>query len=97
MIAWLGPAISQPAFEVGDEVRDAFAAHSEAALSAFDRNDRGRWQADLYRLARQRLATRGLEAVYGSGFCTHDDAERFYSYRRSGDTGRMLSFVHKPA
>lgn len=95
-MAWLGPAISQAAFEVGDEVREAFVAHSERAAGAFESNDRGRWQADLYRLARQRLAAEGLEAIYGGGLCTFGAADRFYSYRRDKDSGRMLSFVYRP-
>lgn len=96
-IAWLGPAISQPAFEVGGEVRQAFVEVSAAAAAAFEQNARGRWQADLYRIARQRLAGAGLEAVYGGGLCTFEDSSRFYSYRRDKDTGRMVSFVYRAA
>lgn len=96
LLAWFGPAISQPAFEVGDEVREAFCAVSAEAAAAFEQNGRGRWQADLYLLGRQRLAAAGVDAVYGGGLCTHADPQRFYSYRRDGTTGRMLSFVHKP-
>lgn len=97
LLAWFGPAISQPAFEVGDEVREAFCAASAEAAAAFEQNHRGRWQADLYLLGRQRLAAAGVDAVYGGGLCTHADAARYYSYRRDGATGRMLSFVYKPA
>lgn len=95
-VAWLGPAISQPAFEVGDEVRAAFVGVCEAAAEAFEANDRGRWQADLYRLARQRLAAAGLHAVYGEVRCTYGNPQRFHSYRRDKGAGRMLSFVFKP-
>jgi YfiH family protein len=80
LLAWLGPAISQPAFEVGDEVRAAFVAA-------------GRWQADLYALAGRMLGAAGVDAVYGGGLCTFGDAERFFSYRRDGQCGRMASFV----
>ena len=93
ILAWLGPAISQPAFEVGDEVRAAFVAQDVAAADCFERNSRGRWQADLYGLARQRLAAVGVTQIYGGGFCTYQDVERFYSYRRDPDCGRMVSFV----
>lgn len=95
LMAWLGPAISQPAFEVGAEVRDAFVAADPAATAAFVPNARGRWQADLYLLARQRLAAAGVGRVFGGGFCTYADPERFYSYRRDGETGRLVSFVHR--
>ena len=93
LIAWLGPAISQANFEVGDEVRDVFIAAEPAAATMFEPNDRGRWQADLYGLARQRLQRCGVASVYGGKWCTYADDKRFYSYRRSADTGRMVSFV----
>jgi len=92
IMAWLGPAIGPTAFEVGDEVRGAFVARDPGAADAF-RPAGGRWLADLYRLARRRLAARGVTAVHGSGFCTHDDPRRFYSYRRDGRTGRMASLI----
>lgn len=93
ILAWLGPAISQASFEVGDEVRAAFIAHEAAASEHFERNSRGRWQADLYGLARQRLRAIGVTAIYGGGFCTFQDVQRFYSYRRNPDCGRLVSFV----
>lgn len=96
LIAWFGPAISQAAFEVGAEVRAEFLAADAAAHVAFVRNDRGRWQADLYQLAAQRLRAAGVTNIGGGGFCTFADAERFYSYRRDGTSGRMLSFVYRP-
>ena len=93
LMAWLGPAISQPAFEVGGEVRDAFVAPDPGAVACFEPNERGRWQADLYALARRRLAVAGIGACYGGGLCTFADSERFYSWRRNADTGRMVSFI----
>lgn len=96
LLAWFGPAISQPAFEVGAEVKQAFVQQDPGAAAAFVANDRGRWQADLYALARQRLQTVGVSQVFGGGLCTHADAERFYSYRRDGETGRLLSFIYRP-
>ena len=93
LIAWLGPAISQPAFEVGIEVKDIFVNQDPAAGRWFEPNARGRWQADLYGLARGRLASSGITAVYGGGFCTFADTERFFSYRRDPECGRMTSFI----
>ena len=93
LLAWLGPAISQPAFEVGDEVRAAFLQHDAGAAACFVANARGRWQADLYALARRRLAAAGVTRVSGGGFCTFTDRARFFSYRRNPDCGRMISFV----
>ena len=93
LMAWLGPAISRHAFEVGDEVRQAFLAVDQAAASCFEQNERGRWQADLYALARQRLAACGITAVFGDVQCTFGDSSRFFSYRRDGQCGRMASFI----
>jgi len=93
ILAWLGPAIGPRAFEVGDEVRAAFAAAGFETARAFVPNARGRWQADLYALARQSLARAGVTAVYGGGACTYADAERFFSHRREAPCGRMASLV----
>ena len=93
LMAWFGPAISQPAFEVGDEVKDAFCQKDTGSAVCFQPNQRGRWQADLYGLARRRLSSSGITRIYGGGFCTYTDTGRFFSYRRDPDCGRMVSFV----
>ena len=93
LLAWMGPAISQTAFEVGDEVREAFLRHDSAAADCFQANTRGRWQADLYELARRRLRAIGVTKIGGGGLCTYADPARFFSYRRDGDKRRMVSFV----
>lgn len=93
LIAWLGPAISQPAFEVGGEVRKAFLDALDGADACFEINDRGRWQADLYGLARGFLKASGVERAFGGGLCTVADSTRFFSYRRDGETGRMATVI----
>ncbi len=95
ILAWLGPAISQPAFEVGDEVREAFVSPDPAAEACFSANTRGRWQADLYGLARRRLALAGVTRVYGGSRCTSQEDGAFFSYRRDGETGRMASLIYR--
>jgi YfiH family protein len=95
LIAWLGPAISQSAFEVGAEVRERFLAHDPAAADCFAANERGRWQADLYGLARLRLGSAGVKQVSGGEYCTFSEPGRFFSYRRDGACGRMASFVFR--
>jgi hypothetical protein len=96
ILAWMGAAIGPQAFEVGDEVREAFVSQHSEAAAAFLRHPSsvpGKWLADLYRLARIRLARVGVDAVYGGGRCTFSEAESFYSYRRDGVTGRMASLI----
>lgn len=93
VLVWLGPAIGPQAFEVGPEVRDAFVGQLASADQAFvPSRNAGKFMADIYMLARLRLAARGVTAVYGGGFCTVSDP-RFYSYRRSPRTGRFASLV----
>ena len=93
LLAWLGPAIGPAAFEVGADVRDAFVAHDADAAVHFTRGAAGKWHADLYGLARQRLAGCGIDVVGGGGFCTKTDAARFYSWRRDRNGGRIAALV----
>ncbi|MGK8174879.1 peptidoglycan editing factor PgeF [Aeromonas dhakensis] len=94
ILAWLGPAIGPTAFEVGGEVREAFMAEQAAAEAAFVPSpNEGKWLADIYQLARLRLARAGVTAVHGGEYCTFSDSEQFYSYRRDGQTGRMASII----
>jgi polyphenol oxidase len=94
LIAWLGPAIGSEAFEVGDEVRAAFVAVDPAAAACFRPGDApGKHFADLFALARQRLARAGVTRVHGGGVSTHADPTRFYSYRRDGICGRMAALI----
>ena len=93
LLAWLGPAIGQQAFEVGAEVRDAFVARSAKLAGCFAGNERGRFQADLYGLATAVLAEAGVTAVHGGGWCTASDDQRFFSFRRDGTTGRMATLA----
>jgi YfiH family protein len=95
ILAWLGPAISQRNFEVGDDVRQKFVSHDVQAAEFFTPNENDRWQADLYGLARQRLMQAGVQRIYGDDSCTYDDSRRFFSYRRDGPCGRMASFVFR--
>lgn len=93
LMAWLGPAISQQAFEVGEEVRAAFVAIQPQSASAFIPGPEGKWFADLYALARLRLDALGITSIFGGGYCTYRERERFFSYRRDRTTGRMGTFI----
>lgn len=93
MMAWLGPAIAAPSYEVGEEVRAAFLVHDPAAASAFTATRPGHWSCDLYALARQRLQRAGVSRIFGGGLDTFTD-RRLHSYRRDGEhSGRMASLV----
>jgi len=93
LLAYLGPAIGPSKFEVGDDVRDAFVSLDSAAGVAFQAHGPGKWRADLFQLARQRLAKLGLTDVYGGGQCTYSDPARFFSHRRDKVSGRMAALI----
>ncbi len=99
LLVWLGPAISQPHFEVGEDVYRAFLANAptwgstQQVDACFIRTGSDRWHADIYALARLALSAEAVTQVYGGDCCTFADPESFYSYRRDGQTGRMASLI----
>ncbi len=94
VLTWMGPAIGPTAFEVGPEVLEAFVNKHPAAEDCFLPSPHaGRWLADIYGLARLRLERAGVVSIHGGDFCTVTDSERFFSYRRDGQTGRMASVI----
>ncbi|CAH1577974.1 peptidoglycan editing factor PgeF [Vibrio rotiferianus] len=94
VMAWLGPAIGHQAFEVGEDVLQAFVDFDSQAHQAFTPRDvEGKWLADMSKLATQRLNKLGITQVFDSGLCTFQDKEDFYSYRRDGVTGRQATFI----
>ena len=93
LMAYIGPGIGPEAFEVGDDVYDAFTANDADAKPAFRRHAQGKWLADLPALARRALERCGVARIHGGQLCTYSSAERFYSYRRDRVTGRMGAFI----
>lgn len=94
IIAWIGPAISQKNFEVGQDVFDAFnffnGGNSHAAF--FECNAHQRYQFDLIGLAKKLLMDMNI-CVYGGEYCTYSQNDFFYSYRKNNITGRMASLI----
>lgn len=96
LLIWLGPAISAQHFEVGLEVKNQFLqlhADNERAFTPSVRS--GHSMADLYLLAKIQLQQLGIKQIFGGDYCTYADSERFYSYRRDGQTGRMASLIYR--
>ena len=107
VLAWLGPAIGPRVFEVGSEVVAAFCDPDPGAAECFVPSTKMstnmntnmsadmKWHADLYALARRKLARAGVSAVYGGDRCTLSESEFFHSYRRdgAGANGRMATMI----
>jgi len=93
ILTWLGPAIGPSVYEVGDEVRAALMKEQPLAEQAFEPASTGKWLCDLYLLASQRLWHAGIRHIYGGGSCTYTERERFFSYRRDGECGRMATLI----
>lgn len=100
ILAWMGPGIGAAAYEVGPEVRETFVTADPGNESYFEARETApegfkqtRYLADLYGIARRQLLAAGVGAVYGGEHCTLTEAERFFSFRRDGETGRMASLI----
>jgi YfiH family protein len=93
--AWLGPAIGPAAFEVGEDVRSVFLDAVPGAQATFVAypGRAGKYLADMNALAKRMLAADGVTRVWGGEHCTVTEADRFYSYRRDGVTGRQASLI----
>ncbi|MEO8383676.1 MAG: peptidoglycan editing factor PgeF [Betaproteobacteria bacterium] len=95
IFAWMGPAIGPSAFEVGEDVFKAFTEVTPQDAHAFKpiAGSTQKYFADIYELARLRLRRAGVAEIFGGQFCTVSDADRFFSYRRDGKTGRMGAVI----
>jgi purine-nucleoside/S-methyl-5'-thioadenosine phosphorylase / adenosine deaminase len=91
--AWIGPCISQPYYEVGEEVYEGCLKHSDFLISAFEQSDTHHWHADLPKISKILLKNAGVGSIHECGLCTYKMDEMFYSYRRDGDTGRTASMI----
>lgn len=95
VMAWLGPAAGPQAYEIGEEVFEAFVSRDARAQTAFVATRPGHWRVDLYALARQRLRDAGVHRIHGGGLCTISDPQRFFSHRRDQRTGRMATVLYR--
>lgn len=93
LLVWLGPAIGPTAFEVGAEVRSTFLELDADNVDCFQPSPAGRWLADIYQLAGRQLQCLSISAIYGGDYCTFNDSEHFFSYRRNNQTGRMATLI----
>lgn len=93
LLAWIGPAISQPYYEIGEEVYESFLKKNPQNIDAFHKIKEKKWLANLPLLAEYTLNSLGIEAVTQSNLCTFEKKDEFYSYRRTPQTGRIATLI----
>ncbi len=99
LLVWIGPAIQQNCFEVGQDVLDLFLESDPFNKTFFTPLPIGggkkpqKYLANLVGLVTKELNVLGITAVFGGDLCSYSQNDLFYSYRRSGQTGRMASLI----
>ncbi|MCF2949828.1 peptidoglycan editing factor PgeF [Paraglaciecola aquimarina] len=104
IMAWIGPAISQAHFEVGQEVKDTFSDYPQAFKPNIETSD-NKYFVDMYLIAKQKLSALGIQNIYGGDRCTYAESDLFFSHRRATHqgleagfaqvtTGRMVSAIY---
>tara|TARA_Y100000994_G_C15617617_1_gene411625 strand:- start:345 stop:860 length:516 start_codon:yes stop_codon:yes gene_type:complete len=100
ILAWLGPAIGPCHYEVGIDLKNVFkeAIGSKELWLEIERcfgqgRKEDKLYLNLYRAAEVILGYSGVNEVFGGNHCTFCEEEKYYSYRRDQETGRMLSAI----
>ena len=90
--AVIGPGISLEAFEVGDEVFEAFHAAGFPMERIAQRREK--WHIDLWEANRLQLEEAGVTDIRLEATCTYAHPDRYYSARRLGiKSGRILNGI----
>ena len=93
IMCWLGPAIGPNKFEVSKELVEEFIEKDTKHYNAFQNQQNGKYLANIYQIAKNILTKKGVTKVYGGEYCTYSESDKFYSYRRDGETGRMATLI----
>ena len=104
LMAWMGPAISQKYFEVGEEIKETFIDYPQA-FSNNNYTTENKYFANLYHIAKQKMFSLGITQIFGGEYCTYQQANLFFSHRRVthqvsnganpiATTGRMVSAIY---
>ncbi len=97
IMAWIGPHIRKESFEIREDVADYYRNSKLSGVcgEAIEKKADGSMRLDLSIFVREALRLSGVSEVYDCGLDTFSDPKRFYSYRRSGRTGRHGAFIYK--
>ena len=99
LVAAVGPSIGQCCYQVGPEVRAAFAeaGHAVDDIDRWFSADVGdRLRLDLWRATRDQLQAAGVppEAIHVARICTATHVDRFFSFRVEGAAaGRLVAVI----
>ena len=92
LMAWIGPAICKTCYEVGNDMYEAFTTRYPFTEATFSNRAPHR-HANLPKMAELILNAQGVSAVYQSEACSFELKNKFYSYRREPQTGRMATLI----
>jgi polyphenol oxidase len=92
LLAWIGPAICHKCYQTGLEVQEAYLTRYPFTTRAFY-TEQSKWHANLPLLAELILKHAGISSVYQSNACTFEQENRFYSYRKHAQTGRIATLI----
>lgn len=95
LIIWMGPGISQPYFEVGKEVYDAFVGQGNDFKAYFEPQNAEKYLMDLKGLAYSVIRQYNVIKIIDDSRCTYACPDEFFSYRRDGPAGCMASIIWK--
>lgn len=93
LLAWIGPAISQEHYEIGEEVYEAFTNNNVKNSTAFKPVAEKKWLANLPMIAEFTLDSLGINSIFQSNLCTFTLKDELYSYRRASQTGRIATLI----
>ncbi|WP_339723963.1 peptidoglycan editing factor PgeF [uncultured Paraglaciecola sp.] len=104
LMAWMGPAISQQHFEVGEEIKEIFSDYPQAFRQNQQTSEQ-KYFADLYHIAKQKMLALGITHIFGGEYCTYKQEDLFFSHRRithqaanrempTATTGRIVSAIY---
>lgn len=98
IVAVLGPTISPPAYEVGEDFHAEFCRQAAENAAFFDDGPNGKHHFDLPGYILHRLKLAGIAHAESLDRCTYTQEEDFFSYRRAThrqepDYGRLVSAI----
>lgn len=91
--AWLGPCIGEQAFEVGAEVKAKFSVMDKRLENCFVKQENDKYLANLHAIARFLLTKGSVQSIDALNDCTFSQVDKYFSYRREGQTGRMATLI----